>query len=264
MSPSEAAGEESEVRLTGRRLGAALGVLLLALTAYVAWFDYAAVTAIFHPGSDASGNLLFQVPGFSNTVYPFTYAAVAASILGVGWFVFRAERAPLGRPAAVLLAVLIANLASIGMINLYEQWFVVGLYATPRLHTSGVYAIRLYWDNAGAVANTLGGLLIVLSILPWARGRNWPGVLTLVGLTAVAFLAWVWTGFWEPMNGNAFDYAMNALSRIALQLTLVAAVSREDWVRWLARHIVRATRQGSTTPAHGPSSVPPTTGSDRT
>ena len=221
------------------QLALALAVVLVILTAYVSWFDYAALTAVFHPGRDAAGNLQFRVPGYTNTVYPFTYAAVATSFLGVSWFVFSQERGRLPRVPALLLAVLVANLASIGMIDVYEQLFVTLMFYSPGLHTYGVYGFQLYWGSAGAAAGTAGGLLIALTVVPWARRENWPGVLLCLGLGAVAFGVWFASGFATPSSGGELAYGLNAVSRVAFQLAVVAAVSSKDWL-WMLAHSVRA------------------------
>lgn len=207
---------------------------LLMLTAFVAWFDYAALTAAFHPATDSAGHLLFDVPGYSNTVYPFTYVGVALSLLGVGVFVGRRENRSGRRLFAVVVAALVANLASIGMINAYEQVFVVLMYLTPSLQTFGVSGLRLYWGSAGAIAGTVGGLVLVLAVLPWSRRENAPGVGLCLGVTALAFAAWFATGFSDPAHGGPLDYVWNATSRIGAQLTLVAAVSSRDFVRVVA------------------------------
>ena len=216
------------------QLGIAVAVGLLIATAFVSWFDYAAVTAVFHPSTDRSGHLLFQVPGYSNTVYPFTYVGVAASFLGVTYFVFSRERERSSRPLALLLAVLVANLASVGMVDGYEQVFVALMFLSPNLHFAGVYGVHLYWGTAGATAGTVGGLLLLLIVLPWSSRRNWPGVALCLAVTAIALGVWFLSGFAEPSSDSLLAYSMNALSRVASQLAIVAGVSRTDWVRRLA------------------------------
>ena len=216
-----------------RQLTIAVVLFLLVITAYVSWFDYAAVTAVFYPTHDSAGNLRFQVPGYANTVYPFTYAGVAASFFGVLYFVFSQERRRTSRPLALLLAVLVANLASIGMVDCYEQVFVSLMFLSPNLHTYGVTGLHLYWGSAGSAASTAGGLLIVLAVVPWSRRGQWPGVLLCLAIVAVAFAVWFFTGFTEPAGGSGLSYAMNAVSRVAAQLALVAGVARTDWYRAL-------------------------------
>ncbi len=216
---------------------------LATVTAFYFWFDYAAVTAIFHQEKDMAGNTLFQVPGYANTVYPFTYVGVAASLVGVAWFVYAQERDRIPKWGAALLGVLVANVASIGMIDVYEQAFVTLGYFTPQSHASDAVWLQLYWGNPSAAAGTFGGMVIVLSILPWVRKRNWPGVALCGALTGVVFAVWFARGFWFPPNGDAADYWMNALSRVASQLALVAAVSSTDWVQALARSTLRPSRR---------------------
>lgn len=54
--------------MDGRAFWVAIALWLAMTTAFLLWFDYASATAIFHPIKDLSGNILFQVPGYANTV----------------------------------------------------------------------------------------------------------------------------------------------------------------------------------------------------
>jgi len=250
---TEADATVSEDARRRAQLGLAVAIGLVIATSFVAWFDYAALTAIFHPTQDAAGNLRFQVPGYSNTVYPFTYAAVLVSFLGVAYGVYLRERRRSSRGLACVLALLVANLASIGMVNSYEQVFVALMFFSPALHGYGAFGLRLYWGSAGAVASTVGGLLITLVILPWTHRRNGPGVALCLGVAAAAFAVWFASGFAEPSSGGALAYAMNATSRVATQLALVAAVARSDWMGVVAESMrrlfrpSRGTRRGAAT-----------------
>jgi hypothetical protein len=231
----------------------ALAVLLATVTSLLIWFDYAAATAIFHPQPDPGGKTLFQIPGYSNTVYPFTYVGVAASVFGVAWFVYKRERPELRIVPAALLALIIGNLASIGMINTFEQAFVGLRYFTIAGQGDSVYWLGLYWGDPRSAGLTLAGMLPVLAILPWARRRNLPSVLLCLGLYALAMSVWFYHGYGDPQYGDATDYGLNSLARIASQLALVAAVSSQDLVRVLWRRCQSLRRR----PAPGGSSAVP-------
>jgi hypothetical protein len=247
-APIEASGPRRSPRIGTH--GWAVLLLLVLLTAYVAWFDYAAVTALFHPGTDAAGNLLFRVPGYSNTVYPFTYVAVAASFVGVAWFVYGQERPRRSWASAAIFGVLVANLASVGMIDAYEQVFVTLMFYSVHLHPYGVTGFELYWGSAGSASGTVAGLLLVLVVVPWSRRENLRGVIACLLVAGAAFAVWFAAGFAEPMGGGSLSYAMNATSRIASQLALVASVSRRDWIAALVETLrsIGRTRSNATSP----------------
>jgi hypothetical protein len=220
-----------------RGLWLATIVLLAVGSAFVAWFDYAALTSFLHPVHDAAGNTRFQVYGYSNQVYPFTYLGVALSGIGVALFVYRSERSSLSRPRALLLSLGIANLASVGMVDVYEQLWLAGGYLSGANGVGVRSWLGYYWGTVGGFSYTLAGLLLVFVVLPWCRRSNLPGVLLLGGVGAASFLLWSANGYGSPASGNPADYALNATSRIALQLLLVAAVSSID--------VVAALRQGA-------------------
>jgi hypothetical protein len=221
-----------------------LSVLGLAtLTAFLGWFDYAALTAVFYPSTDAAGHARFQVLGYPNTVYPFTYVGVAVSLLGVAAFVYLRERATLGRLRGAILGLAIGNLASIGMVDAYEQVYIGLTGLTPQGQTVADAWLHFYWGTAGGVAATLGGLLVLFAVLPWARRANWTGVLLCLGVYAASMAAWFEHGYGSPQNGDSLDYAMNALSRVSSQLALVAAVSPRDFLTSLAQGLRRIRRR---------------------
>lgn len=214
-----------------RQLRVGFVVLLVAATAYVLWFDWAALAAILHPTTDRAGRVEFAVPGYSNTVYPFTYVAAAASLLGVAYYVVRREVRALRPIYALFLGLLVGNLAAVGMIDAYEQPYVV---------LSGQsYWVQQYWGSPGGIAYTLGGILIVFVVLPWVRRANLPGVVLMAGIFAVSMGVWVAVGIPATGTDTSLGYAMNALSRVASQLALVAAVAAEDWVLMLRRGVRR-------------------------
>ena len=152
--------------------------------------------------------------------------------------VYREERPGLPRIAAAALAILVGNLASIGMIDSFEQVFVGLRYFTGFGHGDSVYWLGQYLGNYQSAGVTLGGMLAVLAVLPWSRKRNWPGVAICLGVYGLAMAVWFVHGYADPQNGDAIDYGMNALARIASQLALVAAVLPRDALT-LSREAVR-------------------------
>jgi hypothetical protein len=212
-----------------RAMWVAVGLWLATCTTFVIWFDVAAATALLHPGSDAVGHTVFQVPPNSNTVFPFTYIAAAASVLGVIICVFRRERGGMPAVAAAFIALLVGNLASIGMINCFEQVFLGLRYFTVWNHSAAANYLILYWWNSATGAGiTAGGMLVVLAVLPWSRRQNWPGVLVCLGVYGVCMATWFLHGYGDPQSGDALDYWMNAAARVASQLAVVAAVLPRD------------------------------------
>jgi hypothetical protein len=212
----------------------AVGLWLVTCTAFLIWFDVAAATAILHPGSDPLGHTVFQVPPNSNTVYPFTYVGAAASVVGVAVCVFRRERASMPAIAAVLLGLLVGNLASIGMINCFEQVFLGLRYLTPWNHAAAEYWLVLdWWNSATGAGVTAGGMLAVLAVLPWSRRQNLPGVVACLAVYTASMMIWFFHGYAGPQSGDALDFWMNAVARVASQLALVAAVLPKDAIATL-------------------------------
>lgn len=211
-----------------RAIRTSIWIWLTTVTAFVLWFDYAAVTALLHPMTGPTGTFVFAVPGYSNRVLPFTYVAVAASLLGIAYFVYRREEKDWGRGRALLVGLLVGNVASVGMIDCYEQVYIELGCGQPSTHAGCASWMAFYWGTPGAVAYTVTGLLLVLSVLPWCRRTNLPGVALLLGVSAASFGVWFVGGYASPPSGTALDYAMNAVSRLSSQLSLVAAVAPRD------------------------------------
>ncbi|MCI4351689.1 MAG: hypothetical protein L3K15_09300 [Thermoplasmata archaeon] len=237
-----------------------LSVLGLAvLSTSLGWFDYAAFSALFHPSTDAVGHTQFLVPGYSNTVYPFTYFGAAVAVAGVAGFIYTRERPPLGRLRAGLLGLVVGNLAAIGMIDCYEQVYLGLGYLTPTGRSISAAWFAFEWGTAGGLTATLAGLLVVLAILPWSRRQNWPTVMLCLGGYATAMGIWFLHGYAGPSSGDPLDYGMNALSRIASMLALVAAVSSKDAVA-VMYHAIRGrigggVRVPAAEPPRGPASA---------
>ena len=213
----------------------AIWLWLALATSFGFWFDYAAATALFNPERDSAGHLIFKVAGYSNTVYPFTYVAVALSFVGVCYFCFIRERKHRSTIASLVIGALVANAASIGMINVYEQFFVSAWFLVPADVGNAIYWSQYYWGSAGAVSATVSGLLLVLTVMPWSNKRNLRYVMPLAAIYAMAMLAWIAAGYGAPRTGNTLDYLMNAISRISSQLMLVAAVATPVESGWQRR-----------------------------
>jgi len=194
------------------------------------WFAWVAVSGILHPTRLPSGSFVFFAPGagWSSTVYPFTYVGVVLSLLGVGYFVWRQE----GRSApAFVLAGLAAYVSSVGMINLYEQTFVLGVETTTHSHLFWTF----YWGTPSSAAWTLLGISWVFAALPWSHRYNWMLAVPLLVVFVTSMAAWYAFGFPDTNQGAGWVYAVNAASRIASQLVLVALVVPEATSRrWIA------------------------------
>ncbi len=208
-----------------------LWALLLIVTTFVSWFDYVAATAIWNPRGASAGALVFLPLGISNTVFPFTYVGVTASVLGVAWCIARREIPSMGKLPAIAVGLLVGNAVSVGMLDAYEQVYVGLGCLQGSTHAICVAELTYYWGSVGAVGYTLTGLALLLILLPWVRPRNWPGGFSLLLLCGAFFAVWVAAGYASPPHGSALDYWMNAGSRIASQLSLVALVWKTDWVR---------------------------------
>ncbi|MGA9839844.1 MAG: hypothetical protein WBE40_03255 [Thermoplasmata archaeon] len=230
---------------------------LVTLTAYLSWFDDAPVVAIFDPTTEAVRNLRFAVVGYSNTVYPFTYVGVALSVVGCSHLIYRAERPARWRAVAARIGLGVANIESVGMINVHEQGFVAVNYLSPHSRPDRTPMIPTYWGSAGAVAGTV----TVLTILSWSQVRNRPSVVLLAGVFALGSLVWFASGYWPPPSGKAVGYWMNEWTRAASQLILVAALAPSDSVRFLVDRAYKgraaAASGGKEVPAPDPSAASP-------
>lgn len=99
---------------------------------------------------------------------------------------------------------------------------------TPRGHAGASFWLHSYWGSPGQFGRTLLGTLRVLTILPWTRGSNRPGVSLGAAVFATAFAPWFRQGPWDPEQGDALDDAYPAITRAVPQLARVAAVRPRD------------------------------------
>jgi hypothetical protein len=216
------------------------------------WFAWVAVSGIVHPMRLASGNLVLFAPGagWSSTIYPFTYAGVALSLLGVGYFVLRQEGPSL---SAFVLASLAAYVSSVGMLNVYEQGFVLGVEAST--HSTAFWAF--YWGTPSSFVWTVVGMTWVLAAFPWWQRYNWRLVVPLLGLYLTSMATWYVFGFPGTDSGATWVYAVNAVSRISSQLVLVALVVPEAVSRrWVARFLAITRRPRAAGRRVGTSTAP--------
>jgi hypothetical protein len=182
------------------------------------WFAWVAVTALVHPMSDSGGNLVYLSTAAGHTVYPFTYIAAIAGFVGVTFAVYFAERPS---RAALVLAPLVGYVSAIGMINVYEQVFLVGLESTT--HSSFWWGVD--WGTPGAAIFSFLGLTWVLAGLPWWRRANLPLAAPWIALWLGSMALWMGLGFPSVQSGLAWVYALNTVSRVASEMILVALVT---------------------------------------
>jgi hypothetical protein len=205
-----------------------LWLITSALLGY--WFAWVAVTAIAYPGADSGGNLVYYSTAAGHTVYPFTSVAAALGVLGVGLGVYLAERPS---RLATPLALLVGYVGAIGMINLYEQVFLVGLETSTR----SSYWWIVDWGNPGAAVFSVVGVTWVLASLPWWRRANLGLAAPWIALWLGAMVVWMAFGFPPVESGLGWVYALNALSRIASEMIPVALVAPEG-VRLRIRNLL--------------------------
>jgi hypothetical protein len=197
------------------RLGYLAWLISCAIFAY--WFAYVGLTALLNLQRDAGGNLVLYSSGAGHTAYPFTYLGAGLSFVLITYFIFRSER---GHRDAIVTASLTAYLTSVGMINIYEQFF---LLATAHAG-GGTYALGVDWGSPDAALFSAFGLSWFLTSFAWWDRRNVMLAAVPVAIYIVSLLAWVAIGFPIVENGNPMVYILNSISRIASQLIPVALV----------------------------------------
>jgi hypothetical protein len=205
-----------------------LWLITSALLGY--WFAWVAVTAIAYPGADSGGNLVYYSSAAGHTVYPFTYVAAALGVLGVALGVYLAER-PSRR--AIPLALLVGYVGALGMINLYEQVFLVGLETST--HSNSWWVVD--WGSPGAAVFSFIGVTWVFASLPWWRRANLGLAAPCMALWLGAMGVWMAFGFPPVQSGLGWVYDLNALSRIASAMVPVALAAPEG-VRLRSRNLL--------------------------
>lgn len=195
----------------------AYGALLFSSIVALSWFDYAAITALTNIGTDPAGRLVFKSAslgsGVGKSIYPFTYLAAAVSLVGITYYIYKAEK----QWWAIPIGFLAARAATLGMINLYEQIFVVV--------GSDVWW-RYYGKDWSTIMWTALGVVWVLTAVPWWQRKNFkPAAICFVSYMVVMFI-WLLVGHPTVESGSAVAYLLNAASRLLSQATQVILVRR--------------------------------------
>jgi hypothetical protein len=195
------------------------------------WFVAVVVDGLYHVGSDVGGNLLFYSTAQQHPFYPFTLVAAFLSFLGVTYFVVRAEGI---RWWSVPLALVVAEVATVGMINVYEQFFIVPMQVAD--HDS--YWLNQYWGGLGHAAATILGMSWVAAALPWWRRENARLASGVFGAYLAAMAVWIAIGFPPVESGSWIAYLMNTVSRFLSQATLVVLVADRQWIADMRAHVL--------------------------
>ncbi len=178
------------------------------------------LSGVFRTASDPSGHLIFYSAGAGKPFYPFTLAATALSFVGVTYYVYKAER---GAWWSLPLALLVALVSTVGMVNLYEQVFIN--------FADLVWGASIWWQFYGNSIGTFVGMLVgvswVFAALPWWRSEN-RGLRRNVFFEAylLTMLVWLMLGMPSVELGTVQAYVLNALSRFLSQATLIVLVAK--------------------------------------
>ncbi|MCI4368228.1 MAG: hypothetical protein L3K09_01505 [Thermoplasmata archaeon] len=193
---------------------------------------------MLHVATDSGGNLDFYSSAQQHPFYPFTLVAAILSFGGVTYFIVRAEGA---RWWSLLLAVVVAEVSTVGMIDVYEQSFIVPAQFLD--HSS--YWLAHYWGGIGPASVTILGMSWVLAAFPWWRRENARFAGTLLAAYVVTMVIWIAIGFPAVESGSPSAYLLNTINRLLSQATLVALVADPRWVETLRRKIRALARKGA-------------------
>jgi len=198
-----------------------MGVWLFVSIPALIFYDYTAVSALLGATSDRAGQLVFKgtsPTGEETVVYPFTYAAAALSVVGVTFYIYKAER----RWWALLVGLVVARATTAGIIELYELVFV-GLGQTV---WSGDVWGRYYGNDLPTHMWTVVGLTWIFAAAPWWRRKNLRASSICFGAFLATMLTWLSIGYPPVESGNPIAYVLNAASRLLSQTTNVLLVRR--------------------------------------
>jgi len=181
----------------------------------LSWFDTTAITALTNMGHDKAGNIVFV--SSDTVIYPFTYLASILSLVGLTYYIMKAERSIL----YLVIAILAARASTIGMINLYEHIYTLlgSLFAWGENVWQRYYAldyITFMWS--------ITGILWILSISPWWNRRNILPVAKVVAIYGALMMAWLATGYKAPEAGDFVSYILNGATRMITHIALIASI----------------------------------------
>jgi hypothetical protein len=154
-------------------------------------------------------------------IYPFTYLGAGLSFFILSYFVFRAERktGKINFLVSLILGGLVADISSVGMLNIFEQVFV----AFNQFAYHFDFWFIAYWGTPEAAFSTIIGLGFVFESMPWWRKLNLKLVFICLSLFVGGIMVWYLIGFPSETSGILI-YSMNAITRISSQLVLVFLV----------------------------------------
>ncbi len=154
-------------------------------------------------------------------IYPFTYVGAGLSFFVLFYYIFKAERkkGKMNFLGSLMLGGLVADISSVGMLNVFEQVFVT---FNQFAHHSDYWFIA-YWGTPAAALSTAIGLGFVFESMPWWTRRNLMPVFASLALFAGGIVVWYLLGFPSETSG-VLIYSINAITRISSQMVLVLLV----------------------------------------
>ena len=164
-------------------------------------------------------NLIMLHP--DRVIYPFTYIGAGLSFFIPFYLIFRAERktGKMNFLSSLMLGGLVADISSVGMLNIFEQVFVT---FNQLAHHFDFWFVA-YWGTPEAALSTIIGLSFVFESMPWWRKLNLKLVFTCLALFVGGMIAWYLIGFPSETSG-ILVYGINAITRISSQVVLVFLV----------------------------------------
>ncbi len=154
-------------------------------------------------------------------IYPFTYLGAGLSFFVPLYYIFKAERkkGKMNFLLSLILGGLVADISSVGMLNVFEQVFVT--FNQFAYHSD--FWFVAYWGTPAAALSTLMGLGFVFESMPWWRRLNLKLVFTCLALFVGGMIVWYLIGFPSETSG-VVTYSINAITRISSQMVLVFLV----------------------------------------
>jgi hypothetical protein len=107
---------------------------------------------------------LLMFPPTNRVIYPFTYVGAGLSFCFLFYFIYKEERktGKVNFLYSLMLGGLIADISSVGMLNVFEQLFVT--FNQLAYHFD--YWFIAYWGTPEAALSTIIGLSFVLVSAP--------------------------------------------------------------------------------------------------